>query len=408
MASAGYGLVRRLVLLSSRSKSRHVQPVLYPSRSTAWRLASLKFYHVTAPLYDEKKPLGLTDQIMAAKVAESKADNKSQQESGDGGEKEGSEDKKKETPKWQKYGYSIFAASTFGLSIGYGILFSLPDKDVQGNIIEDEFSSLSFPIQYYSRLKSKIFFAKKAIEDPFSDKLLPDPLEAPYFQPKYTVVLEITGLLVKSDWSHKHGWRFQKRPGLDIFLNQLAYPNFEVVIWSTDSGMTFYPIVRGMDPNANLIMYQLFKDATKFKNGAHIKELNCLNRDLRRVIVVDWNKLSVQDNPDNALLLPKWNGDMEDRSLFGLAQLLQAIQESDTEDVREILQFYRQYDDPIDAFRYNYNQDQFRLRFIVFREKQRQMEETTRLDEELKTKEIESTKVSSSFRGFSSFSRFRR
>lgn len=206
------------------------------------------------------------------------------------------------------------------------------------------------------------------------------------------MVLEITGLLVKSDWSHKHGWRFQKRPGLDIFLNQLAYPNFEVVIWSTDSAMTFYPIVRGMDPNANLIMYQLFKDATKFKNGAHIKELNCLNRDLRRVIVVDWNKLSVQDNPDNALLMPKWNGDMEDRSLFGLAQLLQAIQESDTDDVREILQFYRQYDDPIDAFR----------------EKQRQMEETTRLDEELKTKELESNKVSSSFRGFSSFSRFRR
>ena len=116
-----------------------------------------------------------------------------------------------------------------------------------------------------------------------------------------------------------------------------------------------------MDPNMNLIMYRLFKDATKFKNGAHIKELNCLNRDLRKVIVVDWNKLSVQDNPDNALLLPKWNGDMEDRSLFGLAQLLQAIQESDTDDVREILQFYRQYDDPIDAFRYNNILDQFRL-----------------------------------------------
>ena len=361
MASAGYGFVRRLVVLGSRSSSRHVLPVIHPSRSTAWRLSSLNFYHVTSHLYDAKKPLGLTDQIMASKLAESKADSKSQQE--DGGEREGSEEKTKPTSKWQKYGYSIFAACTFGLSIGYGILFSLPDKDAQGNVIEDEFSKLGFPFQYYSRLKSRIFFAKKAIEDPFSDKLLPDPLEHPYFQPKYTVVLEITGLLVKSDWSHKHGWRFQKRPGLDIFLNQIAYPNFEVVIWSTDSGMTFYPIVKGMDPNSNLIMYHLFKDATKFKNGAHIKELNCLNRDLRKVIVVDWNKLSVQDNPDNALLMPKWNGDMEDRSLFGLAQLLQAIQESDTEDVREVLQYYRQYEDPIEAFRYDDNQDH--LRFII-------------------------------------------
>jgi len=321
-----------------------------------------------------------------------KTKNNNQEEEA-GGSKDGAEEKEKakDVPKWQKYGYSIFAVSFLGLSLGYGILFSLPDKDVQGNVIEDEFTHLGFA-QYYSRLKSKVFTAKKAIEDPFSDKLLPDPLEPPYHQPKYTVVLEITGLLVKSDWTHKHGWRFQKRPGLDIFLNQIGYPNFEVVIWSTDSSLTFFPIVNAMDPNQNLIMYRLFKDATKFKNGAHIKELNSLNRDLRKVIVVDWNKLSVQDNPDNALLLPKWTGDMEDRSLFGLTQLLQTIQESDTEDVREVLQYYRQYDDPIGAFR----------------ERQRQMAESTRMEEELKAKEVESNKVSSSFRGFSSFSRFRR
>ena len=348
---ATFGLVRRLVLLS-RTNSRPVSvfyhhQTVQPS-SLSWSLPNIKFFHCSARLCNEKKPLGLADQIMANKLAESQPKNEKEQ-AGDG--KDGTEEKAKDVPKWQKYGYSIFAVSFLGLSLGYGILFSLPDKDVQGNIITDEFSELGFPSQYYKRLKSKIFTAKKAIEDPFSDKLLPDPLEPPYFQPKYTVVLEITGLLVKSDWTHKHGWRFQKRPGLDIFLNQIGYPNFEVVIWSTDSSLTFFPIVNAMDPNQNLIMYRLFKDATKFKNGAHIKELNSLNRDLKRVIVVDWNKLSVQDNPDNALLLPKWTGDMEDRSLFGLTQLLQAIQESDTEDVREILQYYRQYDDPIEAFR---------------------------------------------------------
>jgi len=399
MASTSlYRFVRRLVVLSRTNMGRvQVQPMFYhhsltsPALSNPWRLSSLKFYHCTNSLYNEKKPLGIADQIMASKLAESQPKNKTEQEEPDEG-KDGPEEKAKDVPKWQKYGYAIFAASFFGLSLGYGVLFSLPDKDVQGNLIEDEFSHLSFPSQYHRRLKSKIFTAKKAIEDPFSDKLLPDVLEPPYFQPKYTVVLEITGLLVKADWTHKHGWRFQKRPGLDIFLNQIGYPNFEVVIWSTDSSLTFFPIVSAMDPNMNLIMYRLFKDATKFKNGAHIKELHSLNRDLRKVIVVDWNKLSVQDDPENVLLLPKWNGDMEDRSLFGLAQLLQAIQESDTEDVREVLQHYRQYEDPIEAFR----------------EKQRQMVETTRIDEEMKAKEVESTKVSSSFRGFSTFSRFRR
>jgi len=279
-----------------------------------------------------------------------------------------------------------------GLIIGNAILFSLPDRDEHGNDIDDEFSSLSFPSQYYQRLKNKIFTTKKAIEEPFSDKLLPDPLEPPFFQPKYTVVLEMTGLLVNSDWSHKHGWRFQKRPGLDIFLSQIGFPNFEVVIWTVESSMTFFPIVTGMDPENRHIMYRLFRDATRFKNGIHQKDLYTLNRDLKRVIVVDWNpKTTEETSPENALILPKWTGDTSDRSLISLAQFLQEISSSDVDDVREVLTYYRQFDDPIEAFREN----------------QRKLEESSRLEEERKQKEKESSRFST-FSGLSSLSRFRR
>ena len=84
-----------------------------------------------------------------------------------------------------------------GLIVGNAVLFSLPDRDEHGNDVEDEFSNLGFPVQHYRRLKNKIFTTKKAIEEPFSDKLLPDPLEPPFYQPKYTIVLEMTGLLVR-------------------------------------------------------------------------------------------------------------------------------------------------------------------------------------------------------------------
>ena len=50
-------------------------------------------------------------------------------------------------------------------------------------------------------MKNKIFKTKKDLEEPFSDKLLPDPLAEPYHQPKYTVLLELTGLLVHSNWT---------------------------------------------------------------------------------------------------------------------------------------------------------------------------------------------------------------
>ena len=51
------------------------------------------------------------------------------------------------------------------------------------------------------RLLSKIKSKKEEVETPFSDKLLPDPLPYPYHQPEYTICLELTGLLVHSDWS---------------------------------------------------------------------------------------------------------------------------------------------------------------------------------------------------------------
>jgi len=376
LARRQYHLLSRCVQVNTTTNS--LRPHYVP-QCVSFPL--VKFFHNTYSLCDKKQSPGLIDQLIAAEKAKAEE------------EKSKSEDEKqkKEMPKWQKYAYLFFGVTFTGSIVLNGVLFALPDRDAQGNDIEDEFSSLPFPTQHYRRLKNKIFVTKKAIEEPFSDKLLPDPLEAPMFQPKYTVILEVTGTLVKSDWTHKHGWRFQKRPGLDIFMNQMGYPNFELVIWTVENGMTFYEIINGMDPNNQHIMYRLFRDATKFKNGMHVKELGCLNRDLKKVIVVDWNKNTTQDNPDNALTLPKWEGDMNDRSLFGLAQFLHEIKDSDVDDVREVLQYYRQFDDPIEAFREN----------------QRKLHENLKLDEERQAKEKETSRFSpTSFSGFSS--RFRR
>ena len=73
-----------------------------------------------------------------------------------------------------------------------------------------------------------------------------------------------------------------------------GYPNFEVVVWTVENSMTFYPIILGMDPQQQYIMYKLYRDATRYVNGVHLKDLSSLNRDLRKVIVIDWNKDHVQ------------------------------------------------------------------------------------------------------------------
>jgi len=302
---------------------------------------------------------GLADDLLKSQIERQEQNKKSDSggggEQSQGGEPGGEEDPKGPKPlsKWQKIGYWTFGIVFVGTLVSNAILFALPDRDYLGENIPDEFSELPFPTQHYRRLKAKIFKTKKEMEDPFSDKLLPEPLPEPYYQPKYTILIELTGTLIHSNWTHKHGWRFQKRPGVDMFLNALGYPNFELVIFTTENCMTFQPIAEKLDPGNSLIMYKLYRDATRYVNGQHKKDLSALNRDLSKVIVVDWNENVVDCHRDNAIVLQKWEGDNSDRSLIGLAQLLNAIRESDVDDVREVLHYYKQFEDPIEAFREN-------------------------------------------------------
>ena len=72
-------------------------------------------------------------------------------------------------------------------------------------------------------------------------------------------------------------------------------------------------------------MYKLFRDATRYVDGNHVKDLDCINRDLSKVITVDWNNKSVDSHPRNALRIKQWKGEDGDRSLFDLAILLKSI-----------------------------------------------------------------------------------
>lgn len=119
-----------------------------------------------------------------------------------------------------------------------------------------------------------------------------------------------------------------------------------------DSLQTVFPILDVLDPNG-YIMYRLVRDATRFIDGHHVKDLDALNRDLSKVIVVDWNPKSIKLHPENALKIPRWTGNDDDTTLYDLAAFLKTILTTNVEDVREVLNYYRQFDNPLEAFREN-------------------------------------------------------
>uniref|UniRef100_A0A9L0JXQ9 Mitochondrial import inner membrane translocase subunit TIM50 n=1 Tax=Equus asinus TaxID=9793 RepID=A0A9L0JXQ9_EQUAS len=189
----------------------------------------------------------------------------------------------------------------------------------------------------------------KMIIEPTSPCLLPDPLREPYYQPPYTLVLELTGVLLHPEWSLATGWRFKKRPGIETLFQQLA-PLYEIVIFTSETGMTAFPLIDSVDPHG-FISYRLFRDATRYMDGHHVKDISCLNRDPARVVVVDCKKEAFRLQPYNGVALRPWDGNSDDRVLLDLSAFLKTIALNSVEDVRTVLEHYALEDDPLEAFK---------------------------------------------------------
>lgn len=267
--------------------------------------------------------------------------------------KEEEEAKKEKESSWKrmKFGFVLFGASVTAFSVYTVFIFGAPDRDPEGNIIEDEFSQLPSVQQYFKRLWKSMTYYQKMIQEPSREKLLPDPLKYPYIQPPYTLVLEMKDVLVHPDWTYQTGWRFKKRPGIDKFLESLAR-HFEIVIFTADQGMTVFPILDALDPHG-YIMYRLVRDATHFVDGHHVKNLDNLNRDLRKVIVIDWDPNSTKLHPENTFNIPRWSGNDDDTTLLDLISFLMTIANSEVDDVREVMTYYKQFENPLGQFREN-------------------------------------------------------
>jgi RNA polymerase II subunit A small phosphatase-like protein len=76
-----------------------------------------------------------------------------------------------------------------------------------------------------------------------------------------------------------------KRPGVDEFL-QKCYKAFEVVVFTASLSNYADPLLDILDPNRQ-ISFRLFRESCSYSNGAYVKDLTKLGRDLKNVVIVD-------------------------------------------------------------------------------------------------------------------------
>ncbi|KAL8865173.1 MAG: hypothetical protein Q9174_007032, partial [Haloplaca sp. 1 TL-2023] len=120
---------------------------------------------------------------------------------------------------------------------------------------------------FYNRGTARLADILDYYNEPSFPRLLPDP--DPAWERPYTLVLSLEDLLVHSEWTREHGWRMAKRPGVDYFLRYLSQ-YYELVIFTSQPSMVGDPIIRKLDPY-RVVMWPLFREATRYKNGEYIK-----------------------------------------------------------------------------------------------------------------------------------------
>lgn len=234
--------------------------------------------------------------------------------------------------------FALFGVSTTIIG-GTVYLLGKPDDVIGGlDAPSDQYANVNVVNAYLMRTRDRLMEYTRTYTEPSSKTLLPDPLP-PQYQRPYTLVLEVNDVLMHKSYERGYGWKFQKRPGVDAFFVKL-FDHFEIVTFTSDNAMVGHPLITSLDPNG-ITTYHLFRDSTKYDKGTHIKDLTNINRPLNKVIIIDTDPKSVATHPDNSIILPKWTGDIYDKTLFELIPLLQAIASDGVDDVRPVLNYYK-------------------------------------------------------------------
>eukprot|EP00457_Paulinella_chromatophora_P010989 gb/GEZN01011108.1/.p1 GENE.gb/GEZN01011108.1/~~gb/GEZN01011108.1/.p1 ORF type:complete len:351 (-),score=23.81 gb/GEZN01011108.1/:48-1100(-) len=197
---------------------------------------------------------------------------------------------------------------------------------------DDEEKSGSMSDQFWNFVESKLTTNQTP--------LMPPQVADPYGNYPRTLVLGFDHTLVHVLWDRHHGYRMRKRPGVDAFIKGAFMAGFEIVIWNSDYGTEDVEL-QHMELDQNFIQYHFFRDHTNFKRGLFVKDLTRLNRDLRRVVVVDMDKSSIYPK-DNALDVRPFEDDPNDVELLKILKILQDISRYNVHDVRTVIKKYNE------------------------------------------------------------------
>jgi hypothetical protein len=208
--------------------------------------------------------------------------------------------------------WSIWAA-TGATAYHFALLKYYPKPELKAPVFEPFFSTAK-SIDY------AMYDLNVLLTKPAMTKMLPDKM--PGMQYPKTLVLNFKGTLVHQTYTMGVGVELYKRPGLSPFLFKLAQ-NYEIVIFGNGDGADINESAEALDPKMMMIQRPCFgREQTILKDNKYIKDLSYVNRPLKDVVYVDFSDEPVIYHKENAIVIPKFEGDVDDHALIDLLPFL--------------------------------------------------------------------------------------
>ena len=163
------------------------------------------------------------------------------------------------------------------------------------------------------------------------------PMPAGY-QPMKVLVLSLNGTLIHCEYKFGVGFEILKRPGLSTFLARMAR-NYELVIFGDQDQGFIHEVSEALDPQMMMIQGRLGRESTILDGQKYIKDFSYLGRPIKEVIYLDFSDELVPHHKANTIILPEWNGDMDDRALIDLIPFLESLANKPVDVRQEIKRF---------------------------------------------------------------------
>lgn len=204
---------------------------------------------------------------------------------------------------------------------------------------EESFGCIDYFLGQAYRAQWHCTEINKLLTRPPVDKLLPDipPLPPGAIYPK-TLVIGLRGITVKSEYKLGVGFEYKKRPGLNSFIQKMSQM-YEVVLFGEEESTLVQEIGLALDPDQRILQGAFGHESTLLKDGRYIKDLSYMNRDVKKIVCIDFDPEKFYYHQDNVIKVPEWDGDMTDRHLVDIVPFLAHLATHNVDARSEIKKF---------------------------------------------------------------------